>query len=84
MSWRIAGEDSFDFVILEEVDDPSTLLHAEQYWIQLHNSTERVEGYNAIRSVKKKAPTGLPRNYQKKVWPKRKFPGSGLPNKGMA
>lgn len=43
-SWNKHGEESFEFIILEVVSDPSQLIAVEQKWIDYHHSV--VNGYN--------------------------------------
>lgn len=45
-SFNKHGEISFKFCIVEIVDDKSQLIEREQYYIDLHNATNRKHGFN--------------------------------------
>ena len=45
-AWDKYGEDSFEFSILEQVDQKENLIPREQYYIDLHRSADRNNGYN--------------------------------------
>lgn len=47
-SFNLYGEDSFFFVILEEVSNIDLLSRKESYYISLYNSTDRRRGFNMI------------------------------------
>jgi group I intron endonuclease len=44
-AWNKYGEDSFEFMILEECED-NKLISREQYWISRYDTTNRAKGYN--------------------------------------
>lgn len=46
-SWDKHGEESFDFIILEHVEDKSQLLQKEQTWMDFWNCVDN--GYNVLR-----------------------------------
>jgi len=45
-AWLKYGEDSFDFVILEQINDVSLLIEREQYWMDAMKSADKKVGYN--------------------------------------
>jgi group I intron endonuclease len=45
-AWNSYGEDAFDFVVIEAVDDPDRLIEREQYWMDEMRSTDHDTGYN--------------------------------------
>lgn len=45
-SWNKHGENSFDFVVIEFVDDKNELLKREQFWIDTLDATNMAHGYN--------------------------------------
>jgi len=45
-SFKRYGEHSFDFFILEEIEDLSLLTHREQYYLDLFKSYDKNNGYN--------------------------------------
>ena len=52
-AWNKHGEESFEFIVVEEVEKATDLVPREQYWIDIKKSAE--EGYN----IKKRADSRL-------------------------
>jgi len=61
-AWNKYGEEAFEFVILELVEDKNKLIEREQYWMDYYKSYERDKGYNinpkaeSCRGVKRLKP----------------------------
>lgn len=49
LAWNKYWEQSFEFIILEYVEDVNLLLHAEECWIEYHSTYKKEFGYNARR-----------------------------------
>lgn len=45
-AWNKYGEENFLFYIIEEVEDDNSLIEREQFWLDMHDSANRLFGYN--------------------------------------
>lgn len=50
-SWNRYGEESFQYEIVELIDDKNYLENREQHWIDTYKSYERSVGYNILRKA---------------------------------
>ena len=54
-SFKKYGEENFDFILLEKIQDSSLIIEREQYYLDYYKSYEKENGYN----LRKKAETNL-------------------------
>ena len=50
-AWNKYGEDSFDFIVIEEVNDINELRNRETYYLQTTNCTDHSIGYNLLNNA---------------------------------
>jgi hypothetical protein len=51
-AWNKYGENNFEFIVIEFVEDTIKLIKREQYWIDTLNSCNRLVGYNKNPSAR--------------------------------
>lgn len=58
-SWNKYGEDNFETVIIEELDNPDLLIERENHHMDINKSLDRNYGYNLIKASETPDTTGM-------------------------